>query len=182
MLRQAMPKTHSPFATFVHNLRFVNQENQWCFPPSEDRFRTLETDLREYYPELNQSIKIMATHIKKIKTFCANQNIGLVSFALPHRQLLWDWDECTQYTPKGLYEKGKGLRKVERILDRHGMPRIPIYDIWSKREDIAELYYHVDAHLTPKGNEQVVALLYEYLVTEYFQRIGGVFGHRMEGP
>ncbi len=158
----------SPFVALIENLRFVRRDGPSRMPLNADRFFFLETDLQEYYPELLQGIAAMDNYIAEMKKLCNKHGIGFFSFTLPHHQVLWNWEKSISNSPHGFYKRAHGIRTVEALLAKHKIENISLYDVWLGRNDIPELYYINDGHLTAKGNAEVVDELYNYLVEVYF--------------
>jgi len=156
--------------SFLESLRLFSPVRE-SYRPSEDRPDTLEVDLAEWYPELEEGLEIMKEHILQMRDECRERGVDFMAYSIPLREEVSDapWEELTGYYPSVGYERMKGLRRLDAFLDAEGIPRVAVAEALRAADTEGELYYPLDGHLSEFGNDVVARVWAEYLAGGYLR-------------
>jgi len=159
-----------------NSLRFTSPCNYPELPPNEDRHFFLETELAEWYPELNEGMEMLLKDILAIREDCRARNIDFLVYSVPDSNFVnprW-WEEVTANArEKGVrYEAGKGVRIVREHLVEQGVSYIDLVPELYDCPNIDDMYYRYDGHFTAKGCHRVARILRDYLMKNYFPAKG----------
>lgn len=144
--------------------------------PSENRPDTMEVNLAEWYPELEEGLGIMKGHILQMRKECRERGVDFMTYCIPLREEVSDasWEELTGYYPSVDYERMKGLRRMDALLDEEGIPRASVVEALRDAGAEGETYFALDGHLTEFGNDVVARVWAEYLMGGYLrERLAG---------
>ncbi|HOZ48425.1 MAG TPA: hypothetical protein PLO37_15750 [Candidatus Hydrogenedentes bacterium] len=158
-----------------NNLRLVAPCDYPELPPNEPRSFSLEPELVEYYPELDEAMNLMIDDIAGICADCRARHVECLVFCVPQAQVAVPrlWTEAQTNAPPGVaYERFKSVRLTHERLVQRCIPYVDVPAYLAGREDVDNLYWVADGHLTAKGNEVVAECLVQYLLSDLFPRIG----------
>lgn len=124
-------------------------------PRSIGRNCTLEPNLCEWYPDLEDGWAQMKDDIRGIRLDCKERGIGFIVFDIPCQQIIIDSDwqvvmDTSTSTPN-LYDRDKCEHLVDAFCREEGIPFIPLIAPLRNQSNREELYHHFDGHLTSRG-------------------------------
>jgi len=139
-------------------------------PPNEKRPFVIETDLAEWYPDIELAVDMLVEDVLGIRADCEARSVDFAAFCVPSHQTADDavWGHVMDKRPAGVnYERGKALRIVQKRLTVEGVALIDLPRCLRAVPDIGDSYYQFDGHFTPKGCAEVAACLADYLLDHY---------------
>ncbi|HPO14882.1 MAG TPA: hypothetical protein PLI09_15680 [Candidatus Hydrogenedentes bacterium] len=136
-------------------------------PGSEDRLFTLESDLREWYPELWEGMEIFKKDILEIDRVCQEKKIGFIAYCMPKGEDVCDatWRAAPHAE---LYERGKSFNLTQEFLDQKKIVSIPVADTLKNCCKPRPWYFHGNGHTNEEGNRRIAEKIAEFLVKRYF--------------
>ena len=143
---------------------------QPSFPPSEaERPWWLETDLKEYYPEMEEGWELMESSICRMADICEQGGIGFLVFSVPIRSEVYPeaFEELmrSHNADPGLYDLEKSNRLMRELCDRNGLAFLDIVPrLVEERDKGGPLYYMRDGHWTVRGHQLCAQILCERLM------------------
>ncbi|MDQ1257493.1 MAG: hypothetical protein QG656_2098, partial [Candidatus Hydrogenedentes bacterium] len=162
------------------NLRFYDWWNAIRFlprcampepPENVPRPFWLETDLEQWYPELQDGFGKMLLDVQGIHEDCRKRNVDFLAFCVPGEEVvngvLWQ-ENMGALPPEPKYDRGKSIRLTELGMTMTGVPFFSITGRLSACLDIESLYYRYDGHFSEAGNERVAQFIRDQLVEGYF--------------
>ncbi len=152
----------------LQRLRFSRTSNLPRVLPSEERPVSLETDLADWYPELQEGAAMLAQDVRHIRDYCVEQGIDLIGFAVPAGQSVSEyWWRSVLREKTVYYEAGKDARVGEEIFADAAIPYVPLFPIFQQCAYWYLLYFLHDLHFSPLGADVVTAELADYLKHVY---------------
>lgn len=140
------------------------------FPASLDRAWHIETDLREWYPELEAGWASFEEDILSLVEDCRERRIEVMAFVVPSGPLLLDghWEHAVNMGEGAAsYERGKALRMTQSFLQSNGITYIPLDDLTKDHANPIDLYYLRDGHFKPLGARIVSQRIAERVLRDY---------------
>jgi hypothetical protein len=178
---RAIPYIHARFASprspLIPHLRPHFRAWMPSFPPSEDdRPWWLETDLRTYYPELEEGWGLMEGSIRQMASLCRRNGIEFLVFAVPRKADVYPkaFERLmAQYRlAPDMYDPPKDARLIREICERNGIEFADILPRFIQEcEEGKRLYYVRDGHWTPRGHGLCARILYEHLMETNLQEL-----------
>lgn len=168
-------QTAIPFAVF-NALSRLRPFNQWTVPEIPpvrvtDRFAPLEVNLREWYPELEEGWRMFCQDVLDTQRACKERGVDYIALAIPLAQsVLALAHKAAGHTleedPR--YDMEKDTRIFEEFCEKNGIPYIHLLSFYLAEQDPQNLFFPIDAHLTPYGVQRTVARIADYLTEHYF--------------
>jgi len=128
-------------------------------PPSLSRPWTLESSLREPYPELEEAYRLMEQDVSGIRQDCEEASVGIISFVIPNMDSVIDerWKGATAGTDA--YQRYGDVLRTQALLEKHGIPFIDMVGPLREGRVGGEVYFTTDGHLNARGAGIVAATL-----------------------
>jgi len=142
--------------------RLLPRYDERPIPPSLGRLAEFEPSLVETYPLLEEAWNRLLDDIDAIRNECVSRSIPYTVYVIPPRQMVWD-DEWETYSKLGEYQRGLAHRRLRQRLRERNISHFDVYNPLLNHPKKHSLYYEIDGHLNPKGNEIVAGLIAEYL-------------------
>jgi hypothetical protein len=148
-----------------HQCRLYPRFEMKPLPPNEDRPFILETDLKEWYPELDEGMGLLEKYVGQMRDECRSRNIGFIAYCIPDYNELGDavWQNWQAKYP-GLYERWKGVDRTEAFLAREQIPVVKMREPLHAYPRTEDIFFTLDGHLNERGNQLVARLLADYLL------------------
>ncbi len=134
------------------------------FSPIVDVNRT------DWYPDLCEGVDLLVDYVERMHTLCAQRNVPFAVYCTPEYHELGDdaWALLSQGT-RGQFasERYRAIKIVEKRLGEKGITTFSVTDALEHQAaslGMGKLYYLLDGHLTPKGNEVIAGRIHEFLV------------------
>lgn len=160
----------SGFTAWARHLRFLPAMVASNAVASEARNPNLETNLREWYPELEAGFGIMTDSIRQIALDCRENAVPYIPFVIPQlddlsperfRVVAMESDSYDAY------ERGKANRMTQEFLDNLGVPAVDIIGPLENFPEHDALYYALDGHFNSRGHRVVAEVLAHDLVSRF---------------
>ena len=100
----------------LDNIRFFMKEEIPPLPPPEPRPFSIEVNLEQYYPELEEGWRMLEEDVRGIQADCAGRGIGFAAYAVPSLPTMDDTFWNTWSTPRDgryVYEDGMDVRALD---------------------------------------------------------------------
>lgn len=156
-------------AGVLESIRFVPELPKLSLPPPEGRNSEIETELVDYYPEVEEGWTLFREDIASLRDTCDAHNIPLLAYCIPGMHMFYDpyWELfCEPAGTQSIYERGKTLRLMEQALTDEGLPLVRIAPALRAEPDPLTIYFRFNKHLTAKGCAVVAAKLADRILTE----------------
>lgn len=130
-------------------------------PPTKPGMASLEPDLSEWYPELEEGWELFQRDVKNIAALCAERKIPLTAFNIPYPMDMkavaayLSGEHASKHTPD------KANRMVEELFKNSGISFTPLLEAFRTHPAPETLYFTGNEHLKPAGNALVVERLLE---------------------
>jgi len=157
--------------SFIESLRFIDPVNE-PREPSEERPDTLEVDLTDWYPELEEGMQILKDHVLQMRKECQSRGIDFMAYCVPDMDEISDdcWVAATRGAESsGQYQRLKGIDVLDAFFADQAIPHISVVGPLRKAGPIESVYYVFDGHLTKLGNATVAQEWTRYLADGYLR-------------
>jgi lysophospholipase L1-like esterase len=131
-------------------------------PAPEHRPFWIESNLKNWYPELEEGFRIMIAYTKQMNEESRAAGVGFMAYCIPDVNDLSSesWEQSLKAAnPPAEYEQGKGVRRTTEALKQSGIPYAPVSESLFATKNGGDLYYPLDGHLTEAGNRLVADTL-----------------------
>ena len=140
------------------------------FPPPMERAYYIETDLREWYPELEAGWTSFEKDVSALVKDCQDRGIEVITVVIPTGTvfLIGYWKTAIRMS-KGAarYDRGKGYQMTQAFVENQGIPNVSLDDIAEDQDDPGDLYYLLDGHFKPLGARVVSERIAERVLQDY---------------
>ncbi len=156
-------------ADLMEKLRFVPRMPGNVIPPPEPRNPEIETELVDYYPEIDRGWRLFREDIRAISEACRRRDIPLLAYTIPGMHMLYDpyWElYCEPAGTSTIYERGKTLRIMEGIFEELAIPHVDVASALAESGDPLALYFRFNKHLTPQGCDVIATRLANRILSD----------------
>lgn len=139
---------------------------------SEDRPQSLEVDLVEWYPELDEAMAIMKAYILKMRAECSGRGIDFMAYCTPtHDDVLEERWKTTAASanPPVPYEHLKALNRFNAFFAEQSIPHVSVFEALRDAGRPMATYYVLDGHLKELGNSVVADVWAKFLTGGYLK-------------
>jgi hypothetical protein len=145
--------------SFIEDLRFVKRSKA-LHKPSARGPDTLEADLVQWYPELEEGLRILKSDVMQMRRECQARKIDFMAYCIPDLQEVSDkhWAAATGGAGTPGYERLKGLRLIEGFFEEQSIPHVSVVEPLRNAGAIEDVYYTFDGHLSELGNATVAGV------------------------
>ena len=153
---------------FVESLRGVKPAGQ-TGKPREERPDTLESDLEEWYPELEEGFAILKEHVLRMRGECAERGVDFMAYCIPEMNQIDDalWAKASSHAKNQKYERLKGIRLTEQFLTQASIPFVSMVAPLRAAGTVSDAYYILDGHTSPLGNRVIADVWADWLTKDY---------------
>jgi len=142
------------------------------YPVVPGRPWSLETSLKEYYPELEEGWQITENAVRELRDECRARRIVLHAFVIPAKFELTEMMVATimrdlEVPNPDIYDFSTNWRRVMKMLERLEIPHIDLRAKILDTDRPEQLYLVGDGHLNLRGNEFLASVLEPAVWNEY---------------
>lgn len=145
------------------------------FPPSSPRNWVMEVNLEAWYPTLREGWELFEDDVLAIRSDCLEKAVGYFAYCIPYyvslRDDAWEMNQVP-LGPDERYVKFKDVTETEAFFERESIPYINVSSALALEKNQSDLFHHPDGHLKKAGSWIIVRGLRDYLMAEYFPKIG----------
>jgi hypothetical protein len=130
----------------------------------------VDVNRTDWYPELCEGADLLVDYVERMHSLCNQRNIPFAVYCTPEYHELDDnsWALLSQET-RGRFasERYRAIKIVEKLLGEKGITTFSVTDALEHQAaslGTGKLYYMLDGHPTPKGNEVIAGRIHEFLV------------------
>lgn len=141
----------------------------------ERRPPSMETLLRESYPDLDLGFSLLEQTMVELAELCEDKGIEMVVLHIGSRGSIYvdataEWLD-NQGIDASIYDFGRVSRWMDQVCSDHGWPLVNTMERLAERAKTVsdDLIYPRDGHPTAKGHQLVAASLGDYLDGAYFR-------------
>jgi hypothetical protein len=157
-------------SAILERIRGVSKQPIFAPPPSDLRNPELETELREYYPQIELGWSLFRQDVGSIHASCRERNVRFMAYCIPGMHMIYDPYWTLYCEPAGtteIYERGKTLRLMEETFEQSHISFVRTFDTLSSVPDPLSIYFQFNKHLTRKGCEIVATQLCSRILNEH---------------
>lgn len=159
----------------LDSIRFLPPGELPELPPSAARMPSLELDLKDWYPGLEEGFALMLADIAGTRDDCRARGVDYMVFLIPPgvSVIPGAWDKyLSEVDVHDWYEYGRGLRVTRAAIEGLGIPCLDLTPAFLQVDRPELLYIENDGHLTVPGAKTAADAIAAYLVSGPFAAPG----------